>query len=84
MVQSSETSLASIGRSLQKIAGLMETLNENFVKFAEMNQRDVVELRDPTAEEAYNKRLAERVEGYAAGMSPNYYREQQGLKKEGE
>lgn len=82
MVQSSETSLASIGRSLQKIASIMETLNENLVAFAKQQEKpEVTQMPASSVSAEYYQDLTKRVEGYSAGM-PSDFGEH--VKKEGE
>jgi hypothetical protein len=88
MVQSSESSLASIAQSLRGIASVMKTLNENLVEFAKQAREkpEVIQMPAAALSTEYYQDLTKRVEGYAAGMpvTPNDYREQHDIQKEGE
>lgn len=74
MVQSSESSLASIAQSLRGIASVMKTLNENLVEFAKQAREkpEVIQMPESSMSVAYRKALAERCEGYAGGIDPEY------------
>lgn len=87
MVQSSETSLASIAQSLKGIASVMAKLNENLVAFAKQAREtsEVTEMPASSVSDEYIKALGERYEGYAGGLTDQVDAQfESRFKKEGE